>query len=472
MAKTYLFYDLETSGINKCFDQIMQFAAIRTDIELNEIERYEFLVKLNPDTIIDPQALIVHHIPIHKANKDGIAEYEAAQKIHELMNVPDTISIGYNTLGFDDEFLRFTFHRNLLSPYTHQYANNCYRMDLYPMLAMYYLYDNGRLAFPIKDNKTSLKLEFLNQVNQFVVNGRAHDAMVDVEVTLGLARVLKSNSPMWGYLEGCFNKSKDEKVIDKLNAGVTIKGKDYKQALMVNGIFGADNFYHAPVLNLGQHRKYKNQTCWLRLDLPELRETKEIDILEKCWIQKKKWGEPPMLLPVKGKYIQNFTADRIKEIKKNKQWIKENSDLFLSIVEESLESTYPKVNNIDVDASLYSSDFMKNWEQRLCGKFHDIDLQGKINMLKDLEGSIRDRAVRILGRLDSELLLESFREDFCHYMEQVTSFDESDLLVDYKGHRKRSVPDTFDKIQELRENLPLSREQIQLLDELEDYIAI
>ena len=472
MAKTYLFYDLETSGINKCFDQIMQFAAIRTDVDLNEIERYEFLVKLNPDTIIDPQALIVHHIPIHKVNKDGITEYEAAQRIHELMNEPDTISIGYNTLGFDDEFLRFTFYRNLLSSYTHQYANNCYRMDIYPMLAMYYLYDNGRLVFPNKDNKTSMKLELLNEVNQFVVNGRAHDAMVDVEVTLGLARVLKLNSPMWKYLERCFQKNTDESVIDKLNVGVSIKGKDYQQALMVNGIFGAESYYHAPVLNLGQHRIYKNQTCWLRLDLPELRETKEVNILEYCWVQKKKWGEPPMLLPVKGKYTQNFTTARIEEIKKNKQWIKDNADLFLSIVEESLESTYPKVNNIDVDAALYSSDFMKNWEQRLCCQFHGIDFKGKINMLKDLEGDMRERAIRVLGRLDFESLPEQFREDFCHYMERVTSFDESDLLVDYRGNRKRSVPDTFDKIQELRENQSLSGEQIKLLNELEDYISI
>lgn len=45
MKNTYLFYDLETTGRNKCFDQVLQFAAIRTDLNLNELERYESRIK-------------------------------------------------------------------------------------------------------------------------------------------------------------------------------------------------------------------------------------------------------------------------------------------------------------------------------------------------------------------------------------------------------------------------------------------
>ena len=59
MQNSYLFYDIETSGLNKCFDQVLQFAAIHTDLELNELERHEILVKLNPDTIPAPQAMLV-----------------------------------------------------------------------------------------------------------------------------------------------------------------------------------------------------------------------------------------------------------------------------------------------------------------------------------------------------------------------------------------------------------------------------
>ncbi|MBW1941023.1 MAG: hypothetical protein JRI28_06590, partial [Deltaproteobacteria bacterium] len=41
---TYLFYDLETTGLNKAFDQILQFAAIRTDMKLKETERCKIMV--------------------------------------------------------------------------------------------------------------------------------------------------------------------------------------------------------------------------------------------------------------------------------------------------------------------------------------------------------------------------------------------------------------------------------------------
>ena len=45
MKKTYLFYDIETTGLNKAFDQVLQFAAIRTDKQLNEIDRYTIKVQ-------------------------------------------------------------------------------------------------------------------------------------------------------------------------------------------------------------------------------------------------------------------------------------------------------------------------------------------------------------------------------------------------------------------------------------------
>ena len=37
----FIFYDLETSGLNKMFDQIFQFAAVLTDSNLNIIDEFE-----------------------------------------------------------------------------------------------------------------------------------------------------------------------------------------------------------------------------------------------------------------------------------------------------------------------------------------------------------------------------------------------------------------------------------------------
>src|SRR4029078_1799306 len=131
-----------------------------------ELNRYEIKIKLNPDVIPSPYALITHKMGI-KEILNGTSEFEAIKQIHQWLNEPGTISLGYNTLGFDDEFLRFSFYRNLLKPYTHQFANQCYRMDIFPMTVMFYLFKNSALKWPMRDGKLSLKLENINNENQF-----------------------------------------------------------------------------------------------------------------------------------------------------------------------------------------------------------------------------------------------------------------------------------------------------------------
>ena len=44
-----------------------------------------------------------------------LPEVHAIRHIHQIHNEPGTISGGYNTLGFDDEFLRFYFMK-LITP--------------------------------------------------------------------------------------------------------------------------------------------------------------------------------------------------------------------------------------------------------------------------------------------------------------------------------------------------------------------
>src|SRR5581483_9908628 len=98
---SYLFYDIETTGLNKSFDQILQFAAIRTTLDFKEIARTEISIKLNQDVIPSPDAILIHRLGIDTMLQ-GITESAAAYKIHQLFNTPGTISLGYNTLGFDD----------------------------------------------------------------------------------------------------------------------------------------------------------------------------------------------------------------------------------------------------------------------------------------------------------------------------------------------------------------------------------
>ena len=47
---SFVFYDTETTGTNTAFDQIVQFAAVRTDHELRELDRFE--IRCRPDSCL------------------------------------------------------------------------------------------------------------------------------------------------------------------------------------------------------------------------------------------------------------------------------------------------------------------------------------------------------------------------------------------------------------------------------------
>ena len=52
---SFVFYDTETTGTDTAFDQILQFAAIRTDHELRELERFEIRCRLLPHVVPSPK---------------------------------------------------------------------------------------------------------------------------------------------------------------------------------------------------------------------------------------------------------------------------------------------------------------------------------------------------------------------------------------------------------------------------------
>ncbi|MCF6767768.1 exodeoxyribonuclease I [Thiotrichales bacterium 19S11-10] len=489
--KTYLFYDLETTGLDVSFDQIVQFAAILTDENLNELKRYNFLVKLNPDTIPSAYASITHQVSIQEANAKGLSEYEAVKKIHQLLNQPDTISIGYNTLGFDDEFLRFSFYRNLLDPYQHQYKDGCMRMDIYPMTIMYYLHDSSLLNWPKnEDGHISFKLENINKANQLVTEGRAHDALTDVEVTVELAKKLKSNQAMWQYLENLFTKRNDQNHIEKLDQTIKINDQNYTKGLLTNGKFGARNHYQSIAIFLGQHKHYKNQYAWLRLDLEELPNsiesylvqnsinTQDSEIITDTFQEQlalpyvqKKFGETPFILPLLDRFKEKLPEKKNQFVEKNTQWLNENPQIIPKLTECILNYKHPTYEHVDCQSSLYSSGFLKPYEKQRCDFFHQQPLNKKVNTLNQLNGDLKERALRIIGRLNPHLLTPEQLTIFQNHLENIIDYDKTKRPLSYKGTHARGLDDVYNEIESLKET-QLDETQLTLLEELSDYLNI
>ena len=457
--QTYLFYDLETTGLNKAFDQVLHFAAIRTDLNLKELKRYELKVKLNPDVVPNPYAIITHKMGI-KEIMQGIAEFEAIKQIHQWLNEPGTISLGYNTLGFDDEFLRFSFYRNLLKPYTHQFANQCYRMDIYPMTVMFFLFKNNALKWPMRDGALSLKLENLNNENQFI-QGRAHHAMVDVEVTLELARCLSKEREMWEYLHGYFKKEIDLERMRQQQNNI---------ALLVNNKIGSQLHFQCPVIFLGNHRHYTNQSLWLRLDTEEMTQITPETIAEKTWVINKKPGEPNFVLPWKERFLQHLTEERIKLAEKNKAWLHANPQIFAKIVDYHANYKYPVFPNVDIEASLYLNGFWQQEDEIFCDRFHAADPKLK-NQLTEQSGSkLRSLALRILGRHYHDALSDEHAQEFAEYMQAINAKDEAGIPIDYQGRKRLTPQNALLEIAELRQKKELHQDDLALLADLEAYL--
>jgi exodeoxyribonuclease-1 len=468
MNSSYLFYDIETTGLNPCFDQILQFAAIRTDLNLQELERFNFTVKLNIDMIPAPAAVLTHCIGAQQF-QNGVTEWEALLQIHRLFNTPGTISLGYNTLGFDDEFLRFSFYRNLLPPYTHQYAQNCSRMDLYPITVMFYLFKPGVLAhWPYQNEKISLKLANISKLN-LLAEGQAHNAMVDVEATVSLARKFIQEREMWNYLIGYFNKNTDEKRQTNFSTGLNFDKEFYAEALMIDGKFGANQNFVAPVLFLGQHNLYKNQ-LWLRLDTENLLQAKEDNIHEKAFVIRKKLGEGEFLLPLKSSYAHLLSPQRWQIFHKHKQWLLENPGLFNSLRQYYRSYIYPKIPNLDADAALYEVGFSNNSEEKVFQKFHCAAKEKKWEIAGQFLHPVRrEQALRIMGRHFYEYLPNAEKEFFRNYLHKSLHSLTAEAPIDFKGLRKLTIPAALHELEQLQKTAN-NPEHNHLLKDLNDYL--
>jgi exodeoxyribonuclease-1 len=191
-----IFYDTETTGTETFYDQILQFAAIKTDAYLNELDRFEIRCRLSPYCVPAPGAMRVTGINLAELTDPSLpSQYDMAMAIREkMLEWSPGAFIGYNSIRFDETLLRQTFYKSLLPLYlTNTNGNN--RADVMRMVQAASLYEPDALT-PADDGsgRTSFKLEFVAPANGFN-HVAAHDAMGDVEATVHLARLLAGRAP-------------------------------------------------------------------------------------------------------------------------------------------------------------------------------------------------------------------------------------------------------------------------------------
>lgn len=191
-AGSFLWHDYETFGTDPALDRPAQFAAIRTDMALQQVaEPCTWYCRPARDVLPHPFACLVTRITPQEATARGVPEAEFARRIHAEMMEPDTCGAGYNSLRFDDEFTRHLFYRNFFDPYEREWRNGNSRFDLINLTRMYYALRPEGIEWPEREpGQPSFRLEDLTSANAIPHSG-AHDALADVRATIELARLLR-----------------------------------------------------------------------------------------------------------------------------------------------------------------------------------------------------------------------------------------------------------------------------------------
>ena len=225
--KSFFFYDLETSGLSPREDRIMQFAGQRTNMNLEPIgEPINLLVKMSDDTLPSPGAILVTKITPQETLSDGLSEAEFCKYVTEELFTDDTCAVGYNSVRFDDEFMRHCLWRNFYDPYTWQWKDGRSRWDLLDVVRLTRALRPEGINWPtqekeVADKETGEKktvtaatnrLELLTKLNG-IEHTHAHDALADVFALIEVTKLIKKHQPkLYEYLF----KMRDKREVAKL----------------------------------------------------------------------------------------------------------------------------------------------------------------------------------------------------------------------------------------------------------------
>ena len=219
----------------------MQFAGQRTDENLKPIgEPHNILIKLTDDILPEPDAILITGITPQKSLQDGISEVEFCRIFEEEISIPGTCFIGFNSIRFDDEFMRFMFYRNFHDPYSWQWQDNRGRWDMLDVVRMTRALRPEGIKWPVdSEGVPTNRLELLAKEND-LVHDAAHDALSDVKATIALAELIRSYQPkLFEYLKSVRTKQKVKEFIAQGQPFVYSSGKysgKYEKTTVVHNI--------------------------------------------------------------------------------------------------------------------------------------------------------------------------------------------------------------------------------------------
>ncbi len=361
---TFYFYDLETTGFDARYGRIMQFAGQRTDDKFKPIGKpLEALIKIGEEVLPSPEAVMVTGITPQKTLEDGYTEAEFLRKFAKDVLKPDTIVVGYNSVRFDDEFMRNLLYRNFYDPYEWQWRDGRGRWDLLDVGRMMRALRPEGVNWPTdKRGNPTNRLELLTKLND-IEHGDAHDALADVRATIELAQLYRSTQPkLFDYLLSMSGKKDVIKLVDPDNP---------QPFVYSSGRYPSEDMKTTVAYPIAPHPHNSGAVLVydLRYDPSEFADMTIEDMLANLKTRWKDRGDDFVRLPIKQLALNKCPAVApvgvlddeswkrinldLKTVQKNLALLKKNDIIAKKAHETWEEYSKPRKSDADVDGQIY-----------------------------------------------------------------------------------------------------------------------
>ena len=334
---------------------------------------------LKPGIIPEPGALLVNNTSPEMLAKSNLSHYSMIKELSKkLSEWSPAIFMGYNSINFDEEFLRKTLFKTLYNPYFTQLNGNK-RCDILNMVRSASIFLPEVIKFE-KNNKGNpiLKLDQIAPLNN--INHEAHDALGDVLATNEIAKILSLKA------EDIWNSA----LISSTRSEVNAKIKNELLFCCSEFIYGKTKPFL--VSFVCEHPVFKWPQCF---DLSK--DPKEFFNMSKNELSIEIKKSPKVIRTIKdnknpiimdyNNYLKNsefFEFSENEYINRAKN-LQENSS-FRSIVSHLLQEEFDKNNSFDsqeeilAEESLYKGGFFSNTDKQLMNKFHKSEWLEKLKI--------------------------------------------------------------------------------------------
>lgn len=459
--KKFLFYDLETSGLNPLADRIMQFAGIETDSSLQPTGRqFNFLVKLTDDILPSPEAILTTGITPQKTVEEGYSEPEFAKLLMTEIFSPDTIIVGYNNIRFDDRFIQNLLWRNFYDPYEWGWSQGRSKWDLLDVVRMTRALRPDGIKWPFNEVGEPVNtLELLSKQNN-ILQRQAHDALSDVEALVGLAKLIRTKQPqLFDYLL----KMRDKKLIKQL-----VNLDDKKPFVYSSGRLDKEFAKTTVAFPLTSAPNNNLAVYDLRYDPTPYLDLKATDIQEILFGQQETPFEERKKIPVKQfQYNHAPAVAPLTVLSQQAGW--EKVQLTESTIKNNLNKLLERPDFAENVRTAFENrpahDQSENVEERLYEGFVGTSDKEIISTVPNMSATeLADFHPEFLDeRLDQLLFLYKAH----HYPESLTK-TELTVWIELRSRRlEQALPKYLSTLQSLASQPDLNNQQTFILEELQ-----